>query len=320
MADAPRGHAGPQHRVDPRLVRGRGTRARRRLRPATRGRDRALLDSRGRPRHSAGLGGIPRLVREIGPALTKELVLTCRPFDASEAKAGRLPEPDRRRRRPRRGRRGARDRARRQGIPRPVLDQAPRQRGDGPDGRHRTKLVGRRRARHRVRRPRVRRGAARVPRATPRRLNRTAACVPRGVKAQQNSRESEILHHLSRGSPHYLGGGGDVKRLPASPESHLGNSGIAMMDHRLARPLAVLSTGFALLVLTAPRRRAGESDDHDHVRRRDLRSESASEPGGHAEPHRGRCAVPRLLVPGRRPARRLPRTRSHPRALGRQGR
>jgi len=30
-------------------------------------------------------GGIPRLVREIGPALTKELVLTCRPFDASEA-------------------------------------------------------------------------------------------------------------------------------------------------------------------------------------------------------------------------------------------
>ena len=32
-------------------------------------------------------GGIPRLVREIGPALTKELVLTCRPFDASEAKA-----------------------------------------------------------------------------------------------------------------------------------------------------------------------------------------------------------------------------------------
>ncbi|UCD69780.1 MAG: enoyl-CoA hydratase/isomerase family protein [Betaproteobacteria bacterium] len=34
-----------------------------------------------------GWGGIPRLVREIGPALTKELVLTCRPFDAREAKA-----------------------------------------------------------------------------------------------------------------------------------------------------------------------------------------------------------------------------------------
>jgi enoyl-CoA hydratase/carnithine racemase len=32
-------------------------------------------------------GGIPRLVREIGPAMTKELVLTCRPFDAREALA-----------------------------------------------------------------------------------------------------------------------------------------------------------------------------------------------------------------------------------------
>lgn len=32
-------------------------------------------------------GGIPRLVREIGPAMTKELVMTCRPFDAHEAKA-----------------------------------------------------------------------------------------------------------------------------------------------------------------------------------------------------------------------------------------
>ncbi len=32
-------------------------------------------------------GGIPRLVREIGPALTKELVMTCRPFGAVEAKA-----------------------------------------------------------------------------------------------------------------------------------------------------------------------------------------------------------------------------------------
>ena len=30
-------------------------------------------------------GGIPRLVRELGPARTKELVMTCRPFDASEA-------------------------------------------------------------------------------------------------------------------------------------------------------------------------------------------------------------------------------------------
>lgn len=32
-----------------------------------------------------GWGGIPRLVRELGPAITKELVLTCRPFDAEEA-------------------------------------------------------------------------------------------------------------------------------------------------------------------------------------------------------------------------------------------
>jgi enoyl-CoA hydratase/carnithine racemase len=31
-------------------------------------------------------GGIPRLVREIGPAMTKELVMTCRPFTSQEAK------------------------------------------------------------------------------------------------------------------------------------------------------------------------------------------------------------------------------------------
>jgi enoyl-CoA hydratase/carnithine racemase len=30
-------------------------------------------------------GGVPRLVREVGPALAIELVLTCRPFDADEA-------------------------------------------------------------------------------------------------------------------------------------------------------------------------------------------------------------------------------------------
>jgi enoyl-CoA hydratase/carnithine racemase len=35
-------------------------------------------------------GGIPRLVRELGPALTKELVLTCRPFSADEARALRF--------------------------------------------------------------------------------------------------------------------------------------------------------------------------------------------------------------------------------------
>ena len=32
-------------------------------------------------------GGIPRLVREIGPALTRELVITCREFDAAEARS-----------------------------------------------------------------------------------------------------------------------------------------------------------------------------------------------------------------------------------------
>jgi enoyl-CoA hydratase/carnithine racemase len=35
-------------------------------------------------------GGIPRLVRELGPAITKELVLTCRPFTAEEAAALRF--------------------------------------------------------------------------------------------------------------------------------------------------------------------------------------------------------------------------------------
>jgi enoyl-CoA hydratase/carnithine racemase len=32
-------------------------------------------------------GGIPKLVREIGPAMTKELVMTCRRFGAAEAKS-----------------------------------------------------------------------------------------------------------------------------------------------------------------------------------------------------------------------------------------
>ena len=35
-------------------------------------------------------GGIPRLVREIPPAVVRELVLTCRPFDAHEAHALRF--------------------------------------------------------------------------------------------------------------------------------------------------------------------------------------------------------------------------------------
>ena len=44
-------------------------------------------------------GGIPRLVREVGPAATRDLVLTCRPFGAAEAQAlgfvnRVVPEPD----------------------------------------------------------------------------------------------------------------------------------------------------------------------------------------------------------------------------------
>ncbi|NNE11775.1 MAG: enoyl-CoA hydratase/isomerase family protein [Ilumatobacter sp.] len=35
-------------------------------------------------------GGIPRLARELGPAITKELVLTCRPFGADEARSLRF--------------------------------------------------------------------------------------------------------------------------------------------------------------------------------------------------------------------------------------
>ena len=35
-------------------------------------------------------GGVPRLAREVGPAVAKELILTCRPFDAAEALALRF--------------------------------------------------------------------------------------------------------------------------------------------------------------------------------------------------------------------------------------
>ena len=35
-------------------------------------------------------GGIPRLVRELGPAVTKDIVMTCRPFTAQEALALRF--------------------------------------------------------------------------------------------------------------------------------------------------------------------------------------------------------------------------------------
>jgi enoyl-CoA hydratase/carnithine racemase len=35
-------------------------------------------------------GGVPRLTRELGPAIAKELIMTCRPFDAGEAHALRF--------------------------------------------------------------------------------------------------------------------------------------------------------------------------------------------------------------------------------------
>ena len=35
-------------------------------------------------------GGVPRLTRELGPALAKELIITCRPFDADEAHRARF--------------------------------------------------------------------------------------------------------------------------------------------------------------------------------------------------------------------------------------
>ena len=43
-----------------------------------------------------GWGGIPRLVRELGPAKTKEVVMTCRPFGVDEAGAfvNRVVDPD----------------------------------------------------------------------------------------------------------------------------------------------------------------------------------------------------------------------------------
>jgi enoyl-CoA hydratase/carnithine racemase len=43
-------------------------------------------------------GGVPRLTRELGPAVAKELIMTCRPFDAEEAHrlrfVNRLAEPE----------------------------------------------------------------------------------------------------------------------------------------------------------------------------------------------------------------------------------
>ncbi len=100
-------------------------------------------------------GGIPRLVREIGPAAAKELVMTCRPFDAAEAHAlglvNRVVPTRAARRRGRAARRADRGEGR---LPR-HRDQAPRRRGDLGDGGHGPHLVRCRRPAHGSARPRV---------------------------------------------------------------------------------------------------------------------------------------------------------------------
>ncbi len=86
---------GRGHRIDarrdrcphPRSLRRRRRRARRRVRPSSRDHRPTRFSI---PEVALGIplawGGIPRLTREIGPAMTKELVMTCRPFDAEEAR------------------------------------------------------------------------------------------------------------------------------------------------------------------------------------------------------------------------------------------
>ena len=50
--------------------------------------DESLVDAAGTPNpRGIELAAMAKRFREIGPALTKELVMTCRPFDAHEAKA-----------------------------------------------------------------------------------------------------------------------------------------------------------------------------------------------------------------------------------------
>ena len=80
-------------------------------------------------------GGIPKLVREIGPAMTKELVMTCRRFSPMEAKQmgfvnrvvplAKLAERDR----------GTRPRTDREAVGTGRDHQRTRQRGDARDGR-----------------------------------------------------------------------------------------------------------------------------------------------------------------------------------------
>ena len=100
-------------------------------------------------------GGIPRLVREIGPALTKELVMTCRRFTPAEAKAAGLPEPGGARRAARRRGRGAGARGRGDALGAGDHHQGARERRDARDGRGLDRVRRRRRAAGRSLRPRV---------------------------------------------------------------------------------------------------------------------------------------------------------------------
>ena len=112
-------------------------------------------------------GGIPRLVRELGPAITKELVLTCRPFGADEALGLRLPQP---RRAGRRTGSGCRRTRRRACVQTDVLtagDEDPRQRRDERDRRGRTQRQRRRHARRRPPGPGVARHQPRLPAGPP---------------------------------------------------------------------------------------------------------------------------------------------------------
>ena len=108
-------------------------------------------------------GGIPRLVREIGPAMTKELVLSCRPFTAEEGQTTGLHQPCA----PRSGAGGRRRPAgggtRRKVLADPHGDEAGRQcrkPGDGLDG---GRLERRRHAAGRVLRRRISAGGTGIP-------------------------------------------------------------------------------------------------------------------------------------------------------------
>ena len=122
-------------------------------------------------------GGIPRLVREIGPALTRELVLTCRPFTPEEAlRIGFLNRVV-----PRAELESTVDELAAQlaeeGAECRAGDQAPGQRGAG-GRRIDSGLVGRRRpARRRHARPRSPRRCPRLPRLPRQALTPKPVCV-----------------------------------------------------------------------------------------------------------------------------------------------